>query len=65
MKPKKKKLSKEQIAFIKRLNDIKHRLTRDRDDLQEMLDEIDTIIETADRAEEYLGAAIDSLSEYL
>lgn len=51
--------------FAKQLNDIKKRLTKDRDDLRLLLEEAESLDDCADRAVCSIEDAADALSELL
>jgi hypothetical protein len=51
--------------FAKQLNDIKKRLTKDRDDLRLLLEEAGSLDDCADHAVMCIGDAADALSELL
>ena len=52
-------------TLIVRLKKLKRELSTHRDQMREVLDEYETVFETAERAEEGLQSAIDALSEYV
>lgn len=59
------KLSAASVSFIRRAEELKVRIARDRDALRALLEEYEAVAESADRAVDHMGEAIDALSEYV
>ena len=51
--------------FLKRFDEIKKRLSKDRDDLRDLLDEATSVIDVSNRAVDAIEEAEYSLSELL
>lgn len=56
---------REVAAAIKKFEAIKEKIAADRDDLRTLIDEMEDILDSTDRAQEAFIDAIDALSELL
>lgn len=57
--------TRELRSFIKKAERIKAKLSKDRDDLRDLMSEYEDILTSANEAESALMSAVDSLSELL
>lgn len=53
------------IQLIKAIQKQQKKLAKDRDDLQELLDEATDIVSSCEEADEFLTDAVSTLSQYL